>query len=139
MATSGIVNGTLLRFYDGDTALGHATSCTIDWSMEVREVLTKDSPGNGWVENYPGRKSGSGSFEGLVAYDTANRSIDDIFTKFTNRTPVVLLFTTGVTGDPNWEMSAYITSLGIGATVEDNVTYSGEFTFHGATTQSVEA
>lgn len=138
MATTGIINGTLLRIYKGGTAIGGATSCTFSLSMEVREVLTKDSPGSGWVENYPGRKSGTLSTDALMSYDTANVSFPDLFTDFDNRTPLVLRFTTNVSGDTYWEGTGYLTSLEANTPVEDNSSFTAEFTVSGAISTGTE-
>jgi len=139
MATEGIINGTNLRIYAGGTVIGNATSCTLTVSREMREILTKDSPGNGWTENKPGRKSGTLSTEGLASTDTANRTPKYLFDALNNGTPIVLRFTTDVVGDTYWEGSGYCSSFESTAAVEENATYPAEFTVHGAITSGTES
>ena len=50
MATTGIINGTLMRLYKDSTAIGYATSCQMNVSAAMREILTKDSAAGGWRE-----------------------------------------------------------------------------------------
>lgn len=136
MAT--IVNGTNLRFYLGGTAIGEATSCTMDLTREVRETLTKDNVGS-WTNIEVGRKSGTMTAEGLVAYDTANYGIDDLFTAFDNGTYLVCRFTDDTPTHPYWEATVLATSFSIGAVVEENTTYTATFTVRGAPSQGTES
>ena len=41
MATTGIINGTLMRLYKDSTAIGYATSCQMNISAAMREILKK--------------------------------------------------------------------------------------------------
>ena len=45
MATTGIMNGTLLGVYVGSTLIAHATEGSISLSMDTRDATTKDSSG----------------------------------------------------------------------------------------------
>jgi predicted secreted protein len=139
MATTGFVNGTLLRIYKGGTKIGYATSCSISFSMETRSTLTKDTPGNGWVENATGQKSFTLETEFIFSYDTPNVDPVDLFTDFNNRTPLVLRLTTDVAGDTYWEGTAYVTSYNISSPVEDNITCSATFTGTGAISTGTES
>lgn len=140
MATSGIINGTLLRIYKDGTAIAYATSCTLSITRDIREALTKDSPGNGWREVYVGRKSGTLSTEGLYSGagdGTANEQPADLFDDLDAGTPLVLKFSTEVSGDDYYQASGYCTSLEFTGPVEDNSTYSASFELHGAITKSL--
>lgn len=133
MATTGIINGTLLRIYKDGVAIGHAVTCSLDVSMATRETLTKDLPGAGWTTFEPGKKSGTLSTDGLVAFDTPNESVMDLFDALDNNEVLVIRFDTGgETGDPFWQGTGYCTAFNMGATVEENVTYSATFTVSGA-------
>lgn len=136
MAT--IVNGTNLRFYLGGTAIGEATSCTMNLTREVRETLTKDNVGS-WTSIEVGRKSGTMEAEGLVSYDTTNESVSDLFTAFDNGTYLVCRFTDDNNGNPYWEATVLCTSFSIAAPVEENSTYSATFTVRGAVSQGTES
>ena len=139
MATSGIINGTNLRIYLGGVVIGYATSCTMSVTREMREILTKDSPGSGWTENKPGRKSATMSTEGLSSTDTANTTPKALFDALNNGTPLVGRFTTDVIGDSYWEGSMYCNTFEQTAAVEENASYSAEFTVHGAVTSGTES
>jgi predicted secreted protein len=132
MAT--IINGTNLRIYLGGVAIGEATSCSMDLSMETRETLTKDNVGS-YTSVEPGRRSATLSTEGLVSYDTANKKVTDMVTAFNNGETMIARFTTGVASSPYWEGSVILTALTLSAAVEENSTYSATFTVKGAITQ----
>lgn len=142
MATSGIINGTLLRIYKGGTAIAYATSCTLTIAREIREILTKDSPGSGWREVNVGQKTGTLTTEGLYSGPgdgTANHQPGDLFTDLDNGTPLILKFTTNVAGDEYFSASGYCTNLEMTGPVEDNSTYSATFEIHGAITKGTES
>lgn len=129
--TQGVVNGTNLRIYIGGTAIARATTCALNASMETREILDKDSPGQGWVEIAPGRRRATLSTSGLVCYDSANIKVSTLFNNLKNGTVVVVRYTTDETGDSYWEGSGLITSFGLNAEVQSNATYSAEFAITG--------
>ena len=82
MATTGIINGTLMRLYKDSTAIGYATSCQMNVSSAMREILTKDSPAGGWREVKKGQLSGTLSTEALYAGPgdaSTNYLFDDLF------------------------------------------------------------
>lgn len=138
MPTTGIVNGTDLRIYVDGEVVGHATSCSISLSMETRDILTKDLVG-GYTTAKPGRRSWSGSTEGLLAYDAPGQKVSDLVTLFNNGTEIIVRFTTDETGDTYWEGTALPTSIELGGPVEDNSTYSVSFTGVGNLTQGTES
>jgi hypothetical protein len=97
-----IVNGTDLRFYKGGTAIGEATSCQMSFTMETRPVLTKDNVGS-FTRVEAGQRSATGSFQGLIAYDTTNESVSDLFDSYKNGEKFLLRFTDDSNGHPYWE------------------------------------
>lgn len=139
MPTTGVINGTKLRIYVEGAVVGRATTCSLNVSREMREILDKDNTGGGWVEYAPGRKSGTMSTDVLMSYDTANETAMDIFGYLNAGTAVTLRFTTEVAGDTYWEAEAFCNSISMNAPVEDNVTYTAEFTISGAVTTGTEA
>lgn len=136
MAT--VVNGTNLRIYASGIAIGEATNCTMSLSVESREILTKDNVGS-YTRNLPGRRSGTLQSEGLIAYDTTNLGVDDLFTHYNAGNVLIVRFTTDATGTPYWEASAFISSLEFAAQVEENATYSATWTITGAVTTGTES
>lgn len=139
MASAGIINGTALRFYKDGTAIGNATSCQMSVTRELREILTKDSPGSGWREGKPGRKSATLTTEALYSEDTANVKPGTLFDALDNGTLMLFRFTTDVTGDTYYEGSAYCTQYDISAAVEENVSFSCTFEIVSAVTKGTEA
>ncbi len=138
MATTGIVNGTKLRFYVGGVAVGHATSCSLQVSRTMRPILTKDSAGS-YEQTAPGQLKATGSGQGLFSHDTANYGVDDLFTAINAGTLLLVRFTTDENGDKYWEGSAYLTNVGFDAAVEENSGYSFDMEFNGALTQGTES
>lgn len=133
MATSGVMNGTLLGVYVGSTLVAHATEGSISLSMDTRDISSKDSAGARAL--LEGMKSGSISMSALYAEDSAYGA-DELYTAMAARTPLAVKFSTEVTGDHFWSASAYLTSLEVSAGTEDNVTYSASFELTGTITYS---
>ncbi len=136
MATSGIVNGKYLRFYDDGQVLAFATSCSLSFNMSPRSIAHKDTPGTngGWAELLPGQKSGTGSTEGLYAED--NNAFATLYDKFIAGTPCELTFTTGESGDDTYYGQAYITSMELTAPNDESSTWSISFEFNGEVVRS---
>jgi hypothetical protein len=124
------VNGTDLRFYLGGVAIGGATSCSMELSVETREALTKDDVG-GWATFEVGRKSGTMTAEGLMSNDTPNFLVSQLFTALKDGTILEIAFTDETPGNASWEASVICTGLNVSAPVEENTTYSATFTIRG--------
>jgi len=125
MPTTGIINGTLMRLYKDSTAIGYATSCQMNISSAMREILTKDSAAGGLYAG-PGDAS-------------TNYLFDDLFTDLVAGTALIIKFTTDVVGDNVYTMSAICTSLDLNAGVEENVSYSASFEVTGAIVKTTKA
>jgi predicted secreted protein len=138
MATAGVINGTNLRFYVAGDVVGHATSCTMSLSMEIRETLDKDSV-SGYAGGAAGQRSGSLSFEGLGSEDIVLNAADvasmaTLLTQFSSDTAFAWKFTTDATGDVSVTGNGLISDISISAAVEENATLSGTVTMIGAPT-----
>lgn len=138
-----VQNGTNLRIYvntgSGTAhAIAYATSCTIDFTGEERDTLTKDSTGS-WRELEIGQLSGTISGEALFAEDPASdvsstrTDYFDLFTVFKNKTKIYWMVSQSTSASRNaTEDSAktkttgfgYITSLSKSGEVEQNTTFS---------------
>ena len=138
MATTGIVNGTYLRFYLDGYKIGEATSCTLNLTRETRDTLTKDTTGS-WASVAPGRKSGTCDIEGLISYSTSNADVNSLFNCLDNGTEVTMRFTTDVAGDTYFECDVIFTNFTQTAGVEANATYSATATITGAVTKGTES
>lgn len=142
MATTGIINGTLMRLFKGSTAIGYATSCQMNITAAMREILTKDSPAGGFREVLKGQLSGTLSTEALYAGPgdaSTNVAFDDLFVDLIAGTVLTIKFTTDVVGDNIFTMSAICTSLDLNAGVEENTSYSASFEITGAIVKTVKA
>lgn len=136
MATTGIMNGTLLGVYFGSTLLAHSTECSISLGMDPRDITTKDSGGD--QEIAPGLRNASISFSALHAEDAAY-GVSDLMTLYNAGTSVAVKFSTEVSGDGYFSGTALITSLEISAGMEDNVSYSGTLQISGGVTYDTVA
>jgi predicted secreted protein len=131
MATTGIINGTLLGVYAGGTLIAHATEGSISLSMDTRDATTKSS--SGYRDLLEGTRSGSISVSALYANNAAY-GVGDLMSSFTGRSTLVVKFSTEVSGDDYWSATCYMTSLEVSAATEDNATYSATFEISGTVT-----
>lgn len=119
--------------------VGFATSASLSWSMDPRDVTTKDSGGR--REILSGKTQWSISFEGFVTYSTS-ADIDkpnDIFTLADAKTSVGLRYGKLNTGDYVYTGNGYFTSYSQEAGVEDNNTFSVQFEGTSTLTQAAYA
>tara|TARA_R110000851_G_scaffold75649_3_gene166715 strand:+ start:4381 stop:4812 length:432 start_codon:yes stop_codon:yes gene_type:complete len=141
-----ILNGTDLFLKVGTTAgvgtliVAHATSCSLDVSMDERDLTTKNS--GGWKEIGGGLKSWSLSTDAL--YDPsagANNEFNELFTHLDGRTELFVEFTrtTESSGEFIYTGKAYITSLSLSGGVEDSATYSISLAGTGVLTKEIIA
>lgn len=138
MATSGIINGTLLTIKVGGSKLLNSTSASMSLTLDTPEATTKDS--GGFQNLIAGVKSGEISFEGLVAYDSGSGSqIGDISDELISGTSVTWEFSTDVSGDDKYSGNGFISSIEITADMESPVSYSGTIVTTGTITQGVES
>lgn len=129
MATSGKLNGTLYKILSDTVAISNLTSNSVDFSVETRDVTTKDSSGN--REILPTIFSASYSGEAIVDL-VAMAGVEELYDFLSAKAAVTVEFTTDVSGDVQWSQSGYFTSVSISAPMEDNVTVS--FTIEGTGT-----
>lgn len=135
-----VIDGTDLRIYIGGNPIGHATSCSLSFSKETRETVSKDNVG-GWSESESGQKSATLSFEGfftetaLLGGNTVETA-PDLFDAFSSDALISWKFTTGVTGSEEYSGNAIMNSLEFSAPVDENATHSGSLTVSGAVTKA---
>lgn len=126
MATAGKLNGTLYKITVGATEIDNLTDNSVSFSVDTRDVTTKDSSGN--RELLPTILSATYSGEAIVALD-ATYGAEELYDALVAKSAVTIEFTTNVSGDVQWSQSGYFTSVEIGAPMEDNVSVS--FTIEG--------
>jgi len=133
MATTGKLSGTLWKITVGGTAINNLTTTSASFTMETRDVTTKDSTGN--REFLSTVKSATFSAEGLVALD-ATYGLEELYTAYAAGTAVAIVYTTAVSGDVQFAQSAIITQLDTSAADNDNTTFSLSLQGTGAVTKS---
>ena len=130
---AGIYNGTLQVLSIGGENLAQLTNVTMSMKQDLFETTSKES--NGWKEVMPGLKDITYSAEGLADFtETLKYNLSELFTLYTSRTSVQIVWTNGVTGDKKVTQTAFISSMEVSAPMEDVTTYSVEFTGTGAPT-----
>jgi len=108
MATSGIINGTLMALYVNGVKIAVLSSNSVPKSKPTRETANKDS-GN-WMTKLPTRSNwsmtGTAFFQFIASggYLTLNTAMDA-------GTLVQVKMSTLVSGDHYWHGSGYITDL----------------------------
>lgn len=134
MATAGILNGTVGLIAVGGTVISHLTSTDISFEMSTRDATSKDSGGDKDV--LEGLKSFGGSASGFFAED-ATFGFTDLFTSYTARTSLTILWASTTAGDVSYSGSAYITSLSRTDPTEESSTFEVTFEGTGAVTAGV--
>ena len=130
--TTGIINSSSIRVFTGtvsgsEVVVDNVTECSISMSTDMRDITTKTS--GGWRELLPGLKSASLSLSGLFAEDATNGYNQLIDNQIAGELLYIEFTNTGAgavpnTGDEQFTVSGYITSLEQTAGVEDNVGFS---------------
>ena len=132
MATTGIVEGKNLRVYVNGSAIGYATSFTLNLTTSMIETIHKDSGDN--IERAPDQNDWSGTGEYFISFaaDGARTLVDNLFTAWNGQTAVTAVFQTEVTGDLTFTGSAYINELSLTGAVGERATGSWGFVGNGA-------
>lgn len=135
MPTNGIANATGYTVRIATEAVAECTSVSLQLSAGEIDTTSKSSAG--WKARRPGLINGTVTIQGNLKFDVggSEQGIADLYGYFSARTPVALKVGTGVVGDKTIDGNAYITSLNIGAGVEDNISIEASFKFTGAITQ----
>ncbi len=130
-----VLNGTLMQVEIAGSTLDLQTECSISLNMELRDVTNKTS--GGYKSSLPGLKSGSINFSALHDETETGSNMQTLFTNWVNSGGAALAgvkFTTGDTGDYEFESDGFISSMEMSAGTEDNVTISGTIELDGAIT-----
>tara|TARA_Y100000296_G_scaffold82252_1_gene111087 strand:- start:2586 stop:2996 length:411 start_codon:yes stop_codon:yes gene_type:complete len=134
MATTGKLNGTIMLLYVDGTAISSTTSHSLSYEMATRDATTKDS--QGYEEVLESTRSWTIDFDGMEAFNDTY-SYEELRSLISQRSQVTLLFSSQVSGDPQWSGAAYLTSVSLEAPLEETATYSGSFKGTGALTATV--
>ena len=129
-------------------ALAFSTSAKLAISMDTREISSKDSTGD--FKDYAAGKFGwTVSSDALVNYSSTGNtnSVDELYTMMISKSLVNIAFASkaGTSTSPSWTVSttskkytgqAYITSIDLNASDNDNATYSINLQGTGALVQA---
>ena len=136
MATTGVINGTLIGIYVNGSLIAKSTSCSIQITMATRNSSSKDS--GGWEEALGGIRAWTVSGDFLDAEDAAFR-FDDMFALIGSRTPVTIKMSSEVSGDKYYTGSALVNDLSRECPMEENVTGSYSLKGTGALSEATVA
>jgi len=138
MATSGLVNGTLIAIYKDVagtlTKIANATSNDFDITKDMIDVTNKDS--GGYKEFLAGEAGWTLSCEGIFEEDGGVTGISwsDIITDLMAGTSVTVAMTSQVSGDIKLSGSAFFSNLTMSAPNNDATTFSASLQGTGALT-----
>lgn len=131
MATTGIIDGTLITLKSGGTAYAHATNFEFNDTISTRNITTKDTISG---TEYAGQRSDTTiSLEGMIAFDAAEGHAE---ARLDAMGLVAVAFSWGsfVSGDPEFSANAIITNVTFTGNLDDNATYSVEAVVTGSVT-----
>ena len=144
MATSGTINGTILRLFVDDSGtlkpIANLVSNDISFTKDLIEVTSKSSAGS--KEFMYGHFGASGSFEGRFEDDSVGSteySFEELYSVMVAGTNLSVVFTTNVTGDVKYTGSALLGGLSLSAPDNDAASFTGDITITGAVTQGTVA
>lgn len=108
MATTGIVNGTIIKLKIAGSAIANLMSHDESFNTAMRDITTKDSAGDS--ESAPGLRSYDVSGK-LLFVEGATQGFSAMLTAQQAGTLLTLVSASTVSGDTKITYSAYITSL----------------------------
>lgn len=129
MATTGVMNGTLLGVYKDGTLIASAKSCKLTVSHEARDTYTKDDAG--WKTNAEGTRGWKVDVDGLVTQSNWT----SLYALITSRDEVTLSFQSSVSGDKHYRGRARLVSIDQNGDNQSSVTFSASFEGDGALTE----
>jgi|GEM_PF-2813993 len=132
--TTGILDGGMVTLFvkDGEnyTPFGYSTSCSIELSVNEKEVSYKGS--GGWSTASAGKKSWTANIDGLAAYDDSDNGFVYSMDTAMKGDPVTIYYvaaadenhSTANVGDIAYKGDAIITNVSSSASDEEKATYS---------------
>ena len=140
MATTGIVNGTIIGLYadiSGTlTKVANATSHSLSLASDMIEVTNKDSAG--WKEFLAGEKGGTISVDGRFEEDgsvgSGAYSFKDLMDKLVAGTTLLAVWGSNVTGDVKTSVEVYVSNLELSAPQNDAASFTCSLQITGAVT-----
>lgn len=142
MATTGLVNGTLIALYKDVsgtlTKIANLTSTDFEITKDTIDATNKDGAGN-YKEFLVGLSNWTMSAEGIFEEDgsTTNFSPKDLLDDMIAGDEITVVMTSNVSGDLKLTGSAVMTSFAWNAPVNDVATFSCSLQGSGALTVGV--
>lgn len=135
-------SGTNARLYvdisGTDTAIAHATECTVSFNAEEKSTVTKDSGGGGWQSFDIGTKSVSISGSAVYEYNSTY-GVDgmEVYDYWVAGNDVTIAFYTGSTsGTQIYSASFKFTNIEWTGTADENLTFSFSAQSNGSVTKT---
>lgn len=132
MATTGIVNGTLIKIKLGGSAIANLKSNSEALKRDLIEITTKDSGGD--AEFMYGKFGATYDFE-LLFEEGATNGYSTLFAAMRAKTELAADITSAVSGDKHYTSTVLIGSLNRTEPLEDATGVTGTFTVTGAVTE----
>ena len=118
---STFINATEFGIYIDSTLVSFSTNCSLEVSMDTREITNKESEGN--AEFRESKKSWIGSGE-FIFNSAAPMGYSALFDAWQDRDQVTVRFSTETSQAKYYDGKAYITSMPLSAPMEDNMTFT---------------
>lgn len=140
MATSNPMYGRLMLLRRNGTAINNLRTTGLSQPRATRDVTTKDSNDEGEIRpTIKGPRSIA--FDGIVSNAASGTIVGVVQFQddYTNGNVVVWKLGTGVTGDPYWTGSGFLTKFDISTPHDGNIDFSGELMTTGPVTFGLES
>jgi hypothetical protein len=132
MATTGLVNGTLITLDLDGTVIDCETTSSLNVSRSFRETVCKsDAP---YGSKLPGKIDWSVEVSGYVKYDGGPQNHEQLLTLITAGTATSITYGTQESGDPVYTGSGYLSDVSITAGTEETAEFSGTISGTGTLT-----
>lgn len=133
MATSGKINGTLVKLYIGGSAFNLLISNELSITQALRAATNKDSAG--WEEVLEGLRGATMAAEGYFAEDATIGFTNLTAIIVTTRVPATFRMSSEVSGDKFYEGSCFVSDLSLAHPLEETSTFSVNLKLTGALTE----
>lgn len=132
--TAGIIPGRIVTAYVNTVVLDDQVDTSFTLTMDTSEVTTKQSTGRAkqFQTDY---YTGTGTCSGYVSFD-ATEGLTQAISDLKAGDSVVILWTTGTTGNATYTSSAKVTSINVSFPKDGPITYSFDWQFTGQFTES---
>ncbi|MFA6260395.1 MAG: phage tail tube protein [Bacteroidia bacterium] len=131
MATTGVVNGSLVKLKLTGSAVAYLTTNDLNIANALRDTTNKDSA---WASFLGGLLSGNFSWE-LLHVEDGTEGFDTAFASITGGTVIAFDITSGVSGDKHYSGNMLFETLKISYPMNQNAVVSGSAKVTGAITE----